>query len=267
MSKNDFPNLQQKSEASGLPIHYQRAILVFPKNYKPDHVFRKECKNLLKAHRKEPKLPALYGILQLQDYSTSVFGIEKKQKEALYCLAKYYICYAACAANREYYIDKAKAEIKKLESYDDKSLKRKIEYLEKALEIIHKMEFNDRNDQIQSFVSALMVDSSVQSLGRERVTYDYDSAYSSSSSSSSSDSSEEKEEYKEVKTTYINFRDGSKGVVVDDDSLSSYKGQLVVNEYTKEPTGMRYKATTSMTRTETTSDGSTALARSIRETD
>lgn len=117
----------------------------------------------------------------------------------------------------------------------------KIEYLEKALEILHKMEFNDRNDQIQSFVSALMVDSSVQSLGRERVTYDYDSAYSSSSSSSSSDSSEEKEEYKEVKTTYINFRDGSKGVVVDDDSLSSYKGQLVVNEYTKEPTGMRYK--------------------------
>lgn len=241
MSKGDFSILQKKSEASGLPIHYQRAILVFPKNYKPENVFRKECKRLLKAFHKEPKLPDLYGILQLKDYSTSVFGVEKKQKEALYCLAKYYIAYAACAANGKYYIDKAKTEIQKLESYDDKSLKRKIAYLEKALEILHKMEWNDRNDQIQSFVSALMVDSSVQSLGRERVTYHYDSGYSSSSSSSSSDSSEEKEEYREVKTTYINFRDGSRGVAVDDDSFYSYKGQLVVNEYTKEPTGMRYK--------------------------
>ena len=32
-----------------------------------------------------------------------------------------------------------------------------------------------------------------------------------------------------------------KGIVVDDDSLSSYRGQLVVDEYTKEPTGLRYK--------------------------
>ena len=30
-------------------------------------------------------------------------------------------------------------------------------------------------------------------------------------------------------------------IVVDDDSLSSYRGQLVVDEYTKEPTGLRYK--------------------------
>lgn len=53
---------------------------------------------------------------------------------------------------------------------------------------------------------------------------------------------------KQVKITYPDgayyvgeVQDGSRGVAVDDDSLYSYKGQLVVNEYTKEPTGLRYK--------------------------
>ena len=60
-----------------------------------------------------------------------------------------------------------------------------------------------------------------------------------SPSSSSDDKDVEEVEVKE--TIYINFRDGKKGIVVDDDSLSSYRGQLVVDEYTKEPTGLRYK--------------------------
>lgn len=241
MTKEQFDVLRKKSEASGLSIAYSLGILVFPKNYKPKDLFCKECRKLLKAYRSsETKLPPLYGILTLKDYAATVDD-EKKKKEAIYLVAKYYIAYSSCAANWKPYADYAKAEIKKLESFNDKSLKKKILYLEKALEILDKIQRNERTDQARTFISSLMVDASVQSLGREKVTYDdYDYDYGSSSSFSSSESDEE-EEYEEVKTTYINFRYGKKGVVVDDDSLSSYKGQLVVDEYTKEPTGLRYK--------------------------
>lgn len=240
MTKEQFEILRKKSEASGLSINYYHGILVFPKNYKPVNAFCKECRTLLKAYRSSAtKLPALYGILQLKEYATSPFGIEKKQREAIYLLAKYYIAYASCAAEWKSYADLAKEAIRKLKGFNDKSLKRKILYLERALEVLDRIKWNERIDQAETFISSLMVDASVQSLGHEKVTYDYD--YGSSSSSSSSDEEDKEEEFEEVKTTYINFRDGKKGVVVDDDSLSSYKGQLVVDEYTKEPTGLRYK--------------------------
>lgn len=241
MTRSEFAKLKRKSEVYGLPINYRNYTIAFPENYKPEKVLRKEGRKLHDILFKTQRLPPLETILQLDDYSRDISAPEKKKREAIYCLAKYFVAYFACAQYDQTFFDYANARIKQLEAFNDKSLKRKIRYLKNALEIANKIKRNERTDQLKSFVSFLMHDSSsIMLLGQEKFSYDdYDYSYSSSSSSSSDD--KDVEEFEEKETIYINFRDGKKGIVVDDDSLSSYRGQLVVDEYTKEPTGLRYK--------------------------